>query len=114
LEFRTACRLIAAELQDGSLVVDFALREKRWWRPTELTTDECKQYKSILALHLSYEALADVWLAMKAVNDASLLAAAPRPSDKPDEISLEPTMHALTLLVKNMKKGRVSLMPYLL
>ena len=46
--------------------------------------------------------------------NASRLAAASRPLDKPDEIFLKPTVEALTLLLENMKQGRVSLMPYLL
>jgi hypothetical protein len=115
LEFKTACRLVAAELQDNSLIVGFALENRRWWRSDEeLTTEEWKQYKSVLASHLSYDALDDVRITVKAINNASLLAAEPRPPDKPDEIFLEPTVEALTLLLKHMKEGRASLMPYLL
>ena len=115
LEFRAACRLVAAELQDNSLIVEFGLEKRHWWRSDEtLTTEEWKQYKSVLAAGLPYDALADVKFAVRAVDNASILAAAARPLDKPDEIFLEPTMEALTLLMKNMKKGRVGLMPYLL
>jgi hypothetical protein len=115
LEFRTACRLVAAELQDNSFIVEFALEKRLWWRSEEeLTTEEWKQYKSVLAAGLPDDALADVKFAVRGVNNASLLAAASRPLDKPDEIFSEPTVEALTLLLKNMKKGRVSLMPYLL
>jgi len=115
LEFRTACRLVAAELQDNYLVVQYGLEKRLWWRSDEeLKTEEWKQYKSVLAPCLTYDALVDLKFAVRSVNNASLIAAAPRPLDKPDEIFLEPTVQALTLLLKDVKKGRDSLKPYLL
>jgi hypothetical protein len=115
LQFRTACRLVAAELQDAQLTVNYALEKKLWWRPDEeLTTEAWEQYKNVLAPHLPYDALVDVRLAVRAVHHASLLAAAPRPHDKTEEIFLEENANALTLFLKDIEKGRIGLMPYLL
>ena len=80
LEFRSACRLIATELQIAGLTVKLALNKHCWWRSDEkLATDAWEQYKHILAPQLSYDAWSDVWLAVRGVNDARVLAAAPRP-----------------------------------
>jgi hypothetical protein len=68
LEFRAACRLVAAELQDNSLIVEFALKKRLWWRSDEeLTTEEWKQYKSVLAAGLPYDALGDLKFAVRGV-----------------------------------------------
>jgi hypothetical protein len=115
LEFRTACRLIATELQIAQHIVNLALDNHRWWRPDEeLTTEAWKQYKHVLAPQLSYEAWSDVWLAVRGVNHANLLAAAPRPQGSTAEILLPETENALRLLLKGLETGRVALMPHLL
>jgi hypothetical protein len=54
--------------------VEFALKKRQWWRSDEeLTTEEWKQYKSVLAASLPYDALVDVKFAVREVNNASLL-----------------------------------------
>ena len=114
LEFTTACRLILAELQVNHHTVEYALVQKRWWRPDEeLRIEAWKQFQNVLAPHLPYDAWLDLILAVRAVNHGNLLAGAPRPSDKPDEIFLEPVTAALTLLLKDIEIGRVALRPYL-
>jgi|SRR5665213_873439 len=115
LEFRMACRLVAADFHEAHHTVKFALENKRWWRPDEeLTTEAWKQYRNVLAAHLSYDALADVGFAVRATNKANVIATAPRPSDRTEEIFLDETRHALTLLMQDIEKGRVVLMPYFL
>ena len=114
LEFRTACRLITAELQVAHHTVKFALDTKRWWRPDEeLLMDAWKQYKNVLAPHLSYDVWSDVWLAAGNLNKANLLAAAPRPSDRTEESFLKATETALTILMTSFERGRIGLMPHL-
>ena len=72
LEFRTACRLIATELQVAQNTLKLALKNKHWWRPDEeLTTEAWKQYKNVLAPHLSYGAWSDLWLAIRNINQAT-------------------------------------------
>jgi hypothetical protein len=115
LEFKTACRLIAAELQDAHHTVKFALDKKCWWRPhDELTTDAWKQYKHLLAPHLSYDAWSDVRIAALNLKIANALAAAPRPSGQTEDILLKETETALAILLKSFETGRVALMPHLL
>src|SRR5271166_340058 len=107
LEFTTACRLISADLQANHHTVEFALRQKCWWRSDEeLRTEASKQFQNVLAPHLTYDAWQDLLLAVRAVNNVNLLAGAPRPSGKPDEIVLEETVSALTLLLKQVETGR--------
>jgi hypothetical protein len=114
LEFRTACRLISAELQANHHTVEFALGQKLWWRSDEeLRTEAWKQFQNALAPHLPYDAWQDLLVTVRAVNHVNLLAGAPRPSDKPDEIFLEETVSALTLFLKDIETGRVGLRPYL-
>jgi hypothetical protein len=128
LEFRTACRLISAELQANHHTVEFALGQKRWWRsdevgvkrpvllnllPEELGTEAWQQFQNILAPHLPYDAWQELILAVRAVNHVNRLAGAPRPPDRPDEIFFEETVTALTLFMKDIDRGRVSLRPYL-
>jgi hypothetical protein len=114
LEFKTACRLISAELQDAYHTVKFALEKKRWWHPAEeLTTEAWKQYKNVLAPSLTYDAWSDVRLAAQDVKYANLLSSAPRPQDKTEEIFLEEMERALTRLMESIERGRVALMPHL-
>jgi hypothetical protein len=114
LEFRTACRLISAELQANGHTAGFALGQKRWWRSDEeLGAEAWKQFQNVLAPHLPYDAWQDLLLAVRAVNHVNRLAGAPRPPDKPDEIFLEETVTALTLFLKDIETGHVSLRPYL-
>ena len=114
LEFTTACRLISVELQTNHLTVEFALGQKRWWRSDEeLRTEAWKQFQNVVTPHLPYDAWQDLLLAVRAGNHVNLLAGAPRPPDKPDEIFLEETVSALTLLLKDIETGRVGLRPYL-
>lgn len=114
LEFRTACRLISVELQTNHHTVEFALGQKRWWRSDEeLRTEAWKQFQNVVAPHLPYDAWQDLLLAVRAGNHVNLLAGAPRPPDKPEEIFLEETVSALTLLLKDIETGRVGLRPYL-
>jgi hypothetical protein len=115
LEFRTACRLVAAELQIAHQTVKFALDAHRWWRPDEeLTMDAWKQYKNVLAPHLSYEAWSDVWLAVGNLSKANLLAAAPRPQNASADVLLPETENALTILLASFETGRAALRPHLL
>jgi len=114
LEFRTACRLISAEFQDAGFTVKYALEKKRWWYPAEeLATEAWKQYKNVLAPHLTYGAWSDIRLAPQDIKYANFLAGAPRPQDKTEEIFLEETQTAFTLLIKSIETGRVALMPHL-
>jgi hypothetical protein len=114
LEFRTACRLISAEFQDAYHTVKFALEKKRWWHPAEeLATEAWKQYKNILAPNLTYDAWSDVRLAAQDIKYANLLASAPRPQDKTEEIFLKEMERALTLLMESIERGRAALMPHL-
>jgi hypothetical protein len=114
LEFRTACRLIATELQIAQNIVGIALNNHRWWRPDqELATDAWETYKHLLAPHLSYEAWSDVWLAADSLDDANVLAAAPRPQSSAVNVLLPETENALTILMTSFERGRVALMPHL-
>jgi hypothetical protein len=114
LEFRTASRLISAELQANHYTVEYALGRKLWWRSDEeLRTEAWKQFQNVLAPHLPYDDWQDLILAVRAVNHVNRLACAPRPANKPDEIFLEETVSALTLLLKDIETGRVGLRPYL-
>jgi hypothetical protein len=79
----------------------------------ELRTEAWKQFQNVLAPHLPYDAWLDLLSAVRAVNHINLLAGAPRPSDKPDEIFLEETVSALTLMLKDIETGWVGLRPYL-
>ena len=114
-ELKMACRLIASELQQNYLMVEyFGLKEKRWWRPDEeLSTEAWKQYQHLLAPRLSFDAWADVENAVINVNHANVMHAAPRPPNNPDNIFLPETVTALTILVESMRKGRDGLKPYL-
>jgi hypothetical protein len=113
LEFKTACRLIAAELQDAQHTVKFALDKKCWWRPhDELTTDAWKQYKHLLAPQLSYDAWSDVRIAALNLKYANALAAAPRPSSQREDFLLKEMETALADLLKSFETGRVALMPH--
>jgi hypothetical protein len=115
LEFTTACRLIAAELQDAQHTVKFALDKKHWWRPDDEPKAEAwTQYNHLLAPHLSYEAWSDVRLAVHDLNKTNVLATGPRPADKTEEIFLEETVNALNLLTKGIQKGYAALTPHLL
>jgi hypothetical protein len=114
LEFRTACRLITVDLQYARLLVTRALVTKLWWRPDEeLTTEGWKQYKNVLAPYLSYDAWNDVWMAVGEINHVNLLAAAPRQPDRTQEIFLDETVKALTVLLTIIETGRVRLLPHL-
>ena len=114
-ELKMAARLIASELQQNFLTLEFAANKKSWWRShEELSTEAWKQYKHLLAPKLTYDTWSDLVLATTEVNAAIALCAAPRPPGHPDDIFLEETVTAVTLLVEHMKKGRVGLMPYLL
>jgi hypothetical protein len=113
LEFKMASRLIFRELEIAQSVVKVALDNHRWWRPDEeLTTDAWKQYKHLLAPQLSYRAWCDVWLGVRDLNDANLLAAAPRGSAA--EVLLPATENTLRILSKGIEIGRVALLPHLL
>lgn len=106
--------MVSAELHAAHQTITFALQEKRWWRPDEeLSTEAWKQYKHLLAPHLSYDAWTDLWPAALNLTNANVLAAAPRPSDKPDEIFLKETETALTRLLDSFERGRTALIPYL-
>jgi hypothetical protein len=114
LEFRSACRLIATELQIAGLTVKLAINKHCWWRSDEkLATDAWEQYKHILAPQLSYDAWSDVWLAVRGVNDARVLAAAPRPQGSKADALLPETETALNILLKGFETGRVALVPHL-
>jgi hypothetical protein len=115
LEFRSACRLIATELQIAELTIKLALKNHCWWRSDEkLATDAWERYKHILAPQLSYDAWSDVWLGVRGVNDAIALAAAPRPQGSKADALLPETETALNILLKGFETGRVALMPYAL
>jgi hypothetical protein len=114
-ELKMAARLIASELQQNFLTLEFALNKKIWWRShEELSTEAWKQYKHLLAPKLTYDTWDDLVLATQGVNGAIALCAAPRAPGHPEDMFLRETFTALTLLVEHMKKGRVGLMPYLL
>jgi hypothetical protein len=113
LEFRTACRLIATELQIAELTLGLALKNHCWWRSDEkLATDAWEQYRHILAPQISYDAWSDVWLAVRGVNDARALAAAPRPQGSKADVLLPETENALNILVKGFERARIALMPH--
>jgi hypothetical protein len=114
VELRTARRLIAAELQDANHTVKFAIESKRWWHSHEtLSTEAWKQYKSILAPNLSYDAWSDVRIAVGGINHANALAAAPRPTGETEDVLLVETIKALTLISDHIETSRVKLMPHL-
>lgn len=107
LVFRTACRLVAVELQDNSFIVEFALKNKLWWRSDEeLTTEAWKQYQNVLAPHLPYEALVDLGVAVNAVKNVKLLAAQPRPLDQPSEIFFGANCAGAYSPLESHEKGR--------
>ena len=127
LEFTTACRLISAGLQANYHTVEFALGQKHWWRsdevgvkrpalldllPDELGTEAWQQFQNILTPHLPYDAWQDLLLAVRAVNHVNRIAGAPRPPDRPYEMS-EETVTALTSFMKDIDRGRNSLRRYL-
>jgi hypothetical protein len=115
LEFRTACRLIATEFQIAQHTVRFSLDNHRWWRPDEeLATKAWEKYKHLLAPYLSYDAWSNVWLAADSLDDANLLAAAPRPQGSAADVLLPETENALTILMTRFEMGRVGLAPHLL
>jgi hypothetical protein len=115
LEFKTACRLIASELQQNYLTLEYYLDKKRWWRPDEeLSTKAWKEYKHLLAPHLPYDDWDNVASAVINANQANVMSSFPRPPNNPNDFSLQETVPALTLFAQNMRKGRVGLMPYLL
>jgi hypothetical protein len=60
-----------------------------------------------------YEAWDDLWLTAREINHVNLLAAAPRPTGREQEFYLPETVHALTVLLQGIKRGRIALMPYL-
>jgi hypothetical protein len=114
VELKTACRLISTELQDANLTLKFALESKRWWHSHEtISTEAWKQYKNILAPSLSYDDWVNVWMAEGYINHANALAAAPRPSGVMEDILLDPTITALTSIMKSIEAGRVRLIPWL-
>jgi hypothetical protein len=111
VELKTACRLVSAELQDANLTIKFAVQSKRWWYSHEtMSTEAWKQYKSVLAPNLSYDAWSDVWMATVNINGANALAAAPRPKGDMEDVLLEQTITALTLITASIETGRLSLM----
>jgi hypothetical protein len=110
-ELKMAARLIASELQQDYLTVEYYVKERRWWRPDEeLSTEAWKGYKHLLAPHLPYDAWDNVAHAVINANQANALFSLSRP----DNIFLEGTVTTLTLLAQNMRKGHVGLMPYVL
>lgn len=114
LEFRTACRLVSAELQDAHHTVKFALDNEKWWRPgDEIATDAWKEYRKVLAPYLSYDAWSDVRLAGLNLSKVNALAAAPRPQGRTEEIFLQQTKTALTTLLTSFETGRAALMLHL-
>ena len=70
--------------------------------------------KHVLAPHLSEQAWTDLWMAAREAGDANLLAAAPRPVGEKKDILLPETMHALTLIMNSIERGRIALMPHLI
>jgi hypothetical protein len=115
VEFRMACRLIESEFHVAQLTLKFALDKKTWWRPDEeLTSDAWKTHKHVLAPHLSEQAWTDLWMAAREVTHANLLAAAPRPVGEKKDILLPETVHALTLIMNSIERGRIALMPHLI
>src|SRR5271166_3759027 len=60
LNFDPGC-IKVVDTYRNAFIVEFALANKRWWRSDqELKAEEWKQYKSVLAPHLPYDALAAV------------------------------------------------------
>ena len=74
MEFGTAFRLIASELQQNYLTLEYYLEQKRWWRPDEeLSTEAWKEYKHLLAPHLPYDDWDNVALAVINANEANAM-----------------------------------------
>jgi hypothetical protein len=114
-ELKMAARLIASELQQNFLTVEFALKQERWWHPhEELSTETWKQYKHLLASKLAHDTWSDLVFATTQVNQAIALCAALRPPNQPDAMYFKENIPAITILVESMKKGYVGLTPYLL
>jgi hypothetical protein len=115
MEFRMACRLIESEFHTGQLTLKFALDKKLWWRPDEeLTVEAWKTHKHVLAPQISDEAWTDLWMASRGIGHANLLAAAPRPVGEKKDTLLPETVDALTLLMRDIERGRIALMPHLI
>jgi hypothetical protein len=115
VEFRMACRLIESEFHVAQLTLNYALDNKTWWRPDEeLTMEAWKTHKHVLAPQISEDAWTDLWMAARGIGQANLLAAAPRPAGREQEIYLAETVDALTLLMRDIKRARIALMPHLI
>jgi hypothetical protein len=110
-ELKMAARLIASELQQNYLTVEYYVKESRWWRPDEeLSTEAWKEYKHLLAPHLPYDDWDNVAHAVINANQANGMFSRSRP----DNIFPEGTVTTLTRLAQNMRKGYSGLTPYLL
>jgi hypothetical protein len=107
-EFRTACRLVEAELQEASVTVKYAIDKKTLWRPDEEpSTDAWKQHKHVLAQHLSLDDWDDVREAVYGVTGVNVIAVAYRSDDKTEV--LDEAAAAFALMLKQIQKGRFRL-----
>jgi hypothetical protein len=105
IEFRTACRLVAAELQDNYVTVAQLVKSKLWWRSDlQLPMEAWNNHKHLLAHHLPRDVWLHVRLAAMAVNSISKVAG----RVNSEEIS-EPQMTMLAGFQEGIMKGRVSL-----
>jgi hypothetical protein len=114
-EFRTACRLVEAELLDAMCTVKLTIKSKTLWRPDEdFLTDSWKQHKHVLAQHLPLRAWDDVRMAAEAVESANFLAASYRSLDLINESFSDAATESFTSLRSVIETGYVYFRPYLL